>query len=71
VASAVTNKNASAPSIFSLPTAATAATNPTTALSASNLDILIPVSLTSSVTFNLIATGPDPEIKLEVNSVTS
>ena len=71
VASAVTNKNAAAPTIFSLPTAATAATNPTTALSSADLDLLVPVNFTSSVTFNLIATGPDPEIKLEVNSVTS
>ena len=73
VASAVTTKTASAPIIFSLPTAATAATNPTTALSSADLDILVLNSFTSSITFNLIATGPDSngEMKLEVNSVTS
>lgn len=71
VASAVTNKNASAPSIFSLPAAATAAPNPTTALSASDLDILILVSMTSSITFNLANTGPNPTITAEINSVTT
>jgi hypothetical protein len=70
VASAVTAKSAAAPVTF-FPTAAmTAATNPTTDIAAADLPRTVFVQQSGSVTFNLIASPPDPVMDLELNSVT-
>lgn len=70
VPSAITAKTASTPTVFTLPAAATAATNPTTDLSSADLDILVPVQFTSSLTFQL-ALSPLTSQSYEVNSVTA
>lgn len=69
-ASAVTGKSVPAYSTTTLPAAATATTDPTTDIVASDLPRLIVVNQSASVTFNLIASAPQPTLELELNSVT-
>lgn len=69
VASAVTAKSAPAYFSFGLPAAATAATNPTTALTTADLPRTVLIQQAASVTFNLIASSPSPTLELELNSV--
>lgn len=71
VASAVTSKTAGAFSTFTLPAAATAATDPTTDIAASDLPRTVLVQQSSSLTFNLVASSPAPTLELEINSVSS
>lgn len=71
VASAVTTKTAGNFSTFTLPAAATATTDPTTNLVASNLPRTVLVQQASSLTFNLVASSPAPTLELEINSVTA
>jgi hypothetical protein len=71
VASAITGKSAPAYSTTTLPPAATATTNPTTNIAASDLPRLIVVNQSGSITFNLIASAPEPTLELELNSVTA
>jgi hypothetical protein len=71
VASAVTTKGAPNFSSFILPTAATAATDPTTELLAANLPRTVLIQQAASLTFNLTASAPAPTLELELNSVTA
>jgi hypothetical protein len=69
-ASAITAKTPSTPSIFTLPAAATASTNPTTNLSASDLDVIVPVQFTTSLTIQLALSSISGQT-WDVNSVTA
>lgn len=71
VSSAVIAKSAPSYSSFSLPAAATASTNPTTDLVASELPQTVLIQQSASVTFNLVASSPAPTLELELNSVTA
>jgi hypothetical protein len=71
VASAVTNKTAVPYVSFTLPAAATAATDPTTDLAASDLPQTVLIQQSATVTFNLVASSPAPTLELELNSVTA
>jgi hypothetical protein len=70
IPSAVTGKTVSSPTNFSLPTAATAATNPTTNISLSNLDIVVGVQFSTSITINMALSDLATQT-YDVNSVTS
>jgi hypothetical protein len=70
-ASAVVSKTVTPYSSFTLPPAATAATNPTTDLAASDLPQTVLIQQSASVTFNLLASSPTPTLELELNSVTA
>ena len=69
VPSAIIAKTPSTPAIFNLPSAATATPNPTTAINASDLDVLVPVSFQTQITIQL-ALAPLSSQAYEVNSVT-
>jgi hypothetical protein len=71
VESAVTAKTASAPVIFTLPAAAIAATNPTTALTSADSDILVLISVTSSISFKAKTTLVGSEFISDLDSSTT
>lgn len=70
-ASAVVQKSAPPYVSFSLPAAATAATDPTTDLVAADLPQTVLIQQAATVTFNLVASAPQPTLELELNSVTA
>jgi len=70
-ASAVTAKTASAPVVFNLPAAAIAATNPTTALTSADSDILILVSITSSISFKPLTAMVGSQFITDLDSSTT
>lgn len=56
-ASAVTAKSVTAPTTFTLPTAATATTNPTTAIANADRDVFVGVQFTTSITLAMALSG--------------
>ena len=71
VASAVTAKTASAPVTFTLPAAAIAATNPTTALTSADSDILVLISVTSSISFKPLTAMVGSQFITDLDSSTT
>lgn len=70
-ASAVTSKTASNYVSFTAPAAYTADTDPTSGLISADLPRTVLINQPSAVTFNLVASAPQPTLELELNSVTA